>query len=174
MVKHLLKRDRHPGDLIFAACFLLLSLFLLSRLGYETSWVGGTAWYAQPMLWPALSLAGMTAFALINVCGAVVSDRREGRGREMLLWCRSTEYACWFMLYVWIVPLLGYLPATVIFAASLAMRTGYRDRATISAAVLVGIAIVVVFKGVLEVKIPAGQVYEHLPDGLHNFMIQYM
>jgi hypothetical protein len=169
-----LSHERHPGDLVFALVFLLVALFLLSRLGSETKWVNNTKLVAQPAFWPTVSLACMSAFALLYFLGSLVSARSPGRGRELALWGRSIEFALWFMLYVWLVPKTGYLPSTIIFIAMLMLRLGYREKKIILTAVAIGIAIVVIFKGLLEVKIPGGQIYQYLPDAIRNFMLLYL
>ena len=75
------------------------------------------------------------------------------------------------MVYVWLVPIVGYLPMTLIIAPLLCYRLGYRDRKILWAAAGVGLTIVVVFKAFLDVKIPGALLYEYLPGGIRNFMI---
>ncbi|EPJ45233.1 MAG: hypothetical protein OFPI_37520 [Osedax symbiont Rs2] len=36
------------------------------------------------------------------------------------------------------------------------------------------VATVVIFKSLLEVKIPGGASYQYLPEGIRNFMIVYL
>ena len=167
-------RDRRPGDLVFALLFLLVAIFLLSQLGEETRWVKRTRFFAQPAFWPTVSLAGMTFFAALHYLGSVLSPKLPGRLPEVWLWIRSLEYALWFLAYVWITPKIGYLAATLLFTLLLTYRAGYRDRRMFAAAAAMGVCIVVVFKSLLQVKIPAGQVYQHLPDGIRNFMLLYL
>ncbi len=165
---------RRPGDVVFAAFFLVVSLLLLSQLGNETKWVQGTRGFAQPAFWPAVGLVGMSLFACLHFLGTVLPSGGKGHVRETVFWFRSLEYAIWFMAYVWIVPLIGYLPATLFFVVCLALRNGYRDPPMLLKAAGMGVVIVVVFKGLLSVKIPGGQLYEHLPDGMRNFMLLYL
>lgn len=167
-------RDRRPGDLVFAVLFLLIALFLLSQLGEETKWVKRTRFFAQPAFWPTVSLAGMAFFAALHYVGSVLSPKLPGRLPEVALWLKSIEYAGWFLAYVWIVPKTGYLGATLLFTLTLTYRVGYRDKRMFFAAAAMAIGIVVIFKSFLQVKIPAGQVYEYLPDGIRNFMLLYL
>ncbi|MEZ5478349.1 MAG: hypothetical protein R3E95_12975 [Thiolinea sp.] len=81
------------------------------------------------------------------------------------------EYALWFLLYVWVVPIIGYLPATLLFMPLLALRAGYRDKRQLLSMVAIGFVIVLLFKSFLAVKIPGGAIYEYLPDGLRSFML---
>ncbi len=173
-MKSFFERERRPGDFIFALLFLVFSAFLLSQIGSETKWIKGTKLFAQPPFWPAVGLAGMVLFATGHFLGSIYSRKSDGRGSEILLWCRSLEYAAWFMVYVWLVPKAGYLPTTIIFTLFLTYRTGYRKRLMFFSALLVAIAIVVVFKSLLSVKIPGAQLYEYLPDGIRNFMLLYL
>lgn len=168
------QRERLPGDLVFAVAFLLISIFLVSQLGEQASWVKRTKFFAQPAFWPTISLLGMLFFAVLNCLGSIVSPKSPGRGPEMMFWLGSIEYSAWFLLYVWIVPRVGYLGATLLFTMVLTYRVGYRTKEFFIGAAAMGVGIVVIFKAFLQVKIPAGQVYEYLPDGIRNFMLLYL
>ncbi|MEZ5799994.1 MAG: tripartite tricarboxylate transporter TctB family protein [Nitratireductor sp.] len=143
-LKQLFQRYRRPGNLFFATLFLAGSLFLVSQLSVQTQWRAGTKMSAQPALWPIISLAGMTIFAALNWISSVSSPRIPGRWEEVY-GARSIEYVLWFMVYVAMVPLLGYLPSSIIFAVTLAVRCGYRDARMLLAAALVAVAIVLLF-----------------------------
>lgn len=170
-VKSFFSRKKFPGDFVFSIFLLLISLFLLSQLGSETKWIKGTKIFAQPAFWPTVSLVGMTLFAGCHFLSSIYSDKESDWGMEVFFWLTSMEYAVWFLGYVWIVPYLGYLPATVLLSLLLTYRVGYRGRNMFLAATATATAIVVVFKGLLSVKIPGGMIYEYLPDGIRNFMI---
>ncbi len=77
----------------------------------------------------------------------------------------------WFLLYVYLVPRLGYLPSTLLVFPLLVLRAGYRGWRYVGLAWLVGIAIVVLFKSLLQVKIPGGEIYGLLPDAIRNFLV---
>ncbi len=171
LAKRLLARKRPAGDLAFAFAFLAFSVFLFSQLGTETSWVKRTKLFAQPAFWPTVGIFGMMGFGALHFLGALVSSRTAGRWEEALVWARSIEFALWFMAYVLITPRLGYLPTTLVFAVCLTYRVGFRSPASLSAAAGTGLAIVVLFKAFLQVKIPGGVIYEFLPAGLRSFMI---
>ncbi len=172
-LQQLFHRYRRPGDLVFATFFLLLSVILLSQIGEQVAWPKGGKLVAKPGFWPALSLGGMSFFALLHFIGAVVSPRLDGRWAEVAFWLRALEYSGWFMVYVWIVPRLGYLPTTMLFLPLLTLRAGYRKPSHFLGAAVVGVGIVVAFKSLLSVRIPGGAVYEHLPDGIRSFMLLY-
>ncbi|MDE0308576.1 MAG: tripartite tricarboxylate transporter TctB family protein [Acidiferrobacterales bacterium] len=168
------ERRRSPGDIYFASFLLVVAVLLLSQIGSETTWVKGTKFFSQPRFWPAVSLIGMTGFALIYFLGSFFSYRDKEDLRETILWAKSLEYALWFMAYVLVVPIFGYLLCTILFVCALSWRSGYRDKGTFMMACAVSVVIVVVFKGFLSVKIPGALLYEHLPDSIRNFMILYM
>lgn len=172
-LQSLFKRYRRPGDIVFAWVFLIIAVFLLSQLFDQTAYKSGGKLFAQPRFWPAVSLIGMTAFATLHVIGSLSSERIEGRWQEVLLWIASLEYAGWFIAYAVAVPLLGYLPSTVIFAVLLTLRAGYRAKFSLISAALSAVVIVLLFKTFLQVKLPAGRIYETLPDGIRQFMLTY-
>lgn len=172
-LQSLFKRYRRPGDIVFAWVFLLCSVFLLSQLFDQTAYQARGKLVAQPRFWPAVALTGMTLFAALHLLGSALSERIEGRWAEVWTWIKSFEYAGWFIAYAAAVPYAGYLPATVIFALLLTFRVGYRSPAMLGAAAGSAVVIVLLFKTLLKVNLPAGQVYQMLPDGLRQIMLTY-
>ena len=172
-LKQLFQRYRRPGNLFFATIFMVLSLVLVSHLGSQAQWMSSTKWSSQPALWPAISVFGMLIFAALNWISAIVSPRIDGRWQEVWFWLRSIEFIAWFMAYVVLVPLLGYLPSTILFAIALTYRAGYRSAKMFGFAVITAVSVVVIFKSFLQVRVPGGQVYEYLPDFLRSFMLTY-
>ena len=164
-----------PGALPFAGIFLLVALVLLALIGSETEWVKRGAFFSQPRFWPAVGIGGMVFFGALHFVSAWRGrGSREDRAvEEAVQWLRSIEYALWFMAYVLVTPWAGYLPATIVFSVLLAIRVGYRSATMLWSAAGMGLAIVLVFKTLLEVKIPGGALYELLPHGLRNVMILY-
>ncbi|SNT04162.1 tripartite tricarboxylate transporter TctB family protein [Antarctobacter heliothermus] len=172
-LQSLFKRYRRPGDIAFAWFALIVSVLLLSQLADQTTWKNGGKLFAQPRFWPAVSLGGMAVFAGFHLLGSALSERIAGRWQEVWLWVCSLEYAGWFILYAIAVPYAGYLPTTVVFAVLLALRVGYRRPFILIAAAVSGVVIVLLFKTLLKVNLPAGMVYEALPDGLRQIMLTY-
>ena len=166
---------RQPGDTAFAAFLLLFSLFLFWQMWSQTVWQASGSFAAQPGFWPRLAISGMVICAALNLQQSL--RRRFGRAStaaEIGTWFRSVEYALWFMAYVFLTPLVGYLPASVLFAVSLAWRSGYRGWRALGWAAIGAVAVVVLFKAFLSVRIPGGALYEVLPHDLRNFMILYL
>ena len=171
------------GELLFAILFVLLSLYLLSQIGTETKFSGveklwekgqilnGGKLFAQPAFWPLVGVVGMSIFGLAHILTSIKGRNAADELKEGANWLLTLEYFFWFMAYVFAAPQIGYLAATLIFMVLLALRAGYREPRMLLAAAGTGLAIVLVFKTGLSVKIPGGAVYEGLPQGLRTFMI---
>jgi hypothetical protein len=172
-LQDLFKRYRRPGDLVFSVLFLLFSVFLLLNLQTETTWNSRDKLFAQPAFWPYVSVGVMILFAVLHLISGLVSPVVPGRWKEVTFWLLSLEFAGWFMIYVIFVPQLGYLPATILFAVMLSLRLGYRTKMMLGAAVLFSVTVVVIFKSLLQVKVPGGLIYEYLPTALRSFMLTY-
>lgn len=173
-LQQMFQRYRKPGDLVFAVVFVIFALVLLWNLTEETKWLNGKALFAQPRFWPAVGVFGMVFFGILHWIGSVCSPRIYGRWTEIWFWTRSLEYVAWFLAYVLSAPYLGFLPASIFFAVALALRAGYRTPKMLLAAAGTGLAIVLIFRTLLQVKIPGGALYEYLPEGIHLFMLSYM
>lgn len=159
---------------MFALAFLAFSLFLWTQLGDQTQIVKRTKWFSQPSLWPAIAIYAMVGFSTLHMISSLVSPRIPGRWPEVLFWLRSLEYIVYFLIYVAVVPWLGYLPTTVLFALFLAFRAGFKRPAAFGAAAAFGIIVPIIFRAGLQVKIPAGAVYEYLPGAMRVFFLTYL
>lgn len=172
-LQDLFKRYRRPGDLVFSILFLAFSLFLAANLQGQTNWASGARLLAQSAFWPYVAVIAMTVFAVLHLVSGLLSPKLSGRWEEVGFWIRAFEFAGWFMVYVVLVPRLGYLPSTLLFTVLLTLRLGYRGWKALISAAAFGAAVVVVFKSLLQVKVPGGQIYELLPTGLRSFMLTY-
>ena len=56
----------------------------------------------------------------------------------------------------------------MVFALALTLRAGYRSARMLIAAGACAVIIVLLFKTLLRVNLPAGRIYELLPDGLRR------
>ena len=176
------ERTAGAGVWLFALLFFAATLVLLSQIGIQTKYKPSGSLFAQPRFWPAVALGGMLFFGaghLVSLWRARGASPAGAGGQYRHLLpvladaARVLEFALWFMAYVWITPLAGYLASTLCFMCLLAVRAGYRDRRMIGLAGVTGAVIVLLFKTVLAVKIPGGAVYEMLPDALRALMIAY-
>lgn len=162
------------GQLIFALAFVALSLLLLAQIGNQTIWAAKTRFFAQPRFWPVVGLGGMVVMGGLHLYRLpwrrfTVQDRVELRR-----WLAVLEYALWFMAYVVLAPVIGYLPATLVFVPALSWRMGYRSRLMMMISVVFAVVVVVLFKTVLSVRIPGGLIYDYLPGALRSFFILYL
>ena len=159
------------GQILFAIGFFLLSAFLLSQIYNQTDWKDGKEFFSQPRFWPAVSLIGMVVFGLGHIYMLPRHRPQRSDRFEAIRWSRSLEWVGWFLAYVVLVPKLGYLPMSVAFAVAMAWRLGYRSPRMLWISAGFGVAVVVIFKMWLEVKIPGAAIYDYLPDGIRTFFI---
>lgn len=159
------------GQLVFALAFVVLSLLLLSQITEQTRWVDKTKFFAQPRFWPAVGLGAMVVLGGLHLIKLPWRRFTRNDQIELRKWASVLEYVVWFMTYVMLVPVVGYLPVTLVFVPLLSWRMGYRNRLMMVSSVVFAFAVVVLFKSVLSVKIPGGAMYEYLPGALRSFFI---
>ena len=167
------KRFKGPlrGQLLFAIVFVVAAMLLLSQLGDQTIWAKRTKFFAQPRFWPAVSIAGMVLFGGLHLWKLPRRKFIRSDYIEWKTWFFAIEWVLWFLAYVILVPVVGYLPVTVIFMPILVWRMGYRSKNMIWISVTFGVFVVILFKAFLDVKIPGGAMYEYLPGSLRSFFI---
>jgi hypothetical protein len=161
---------QRAGGVLFAVAFLACSALLLSQITSQTKFSSNGQLFAQPRFWPGVGVVGMVVFGTLHLIHTWRA-RVGGDWAEGLVWLQVLEFFVWFMIYVWAVPVIGYLLATILFTCLLAARKGYRSLKWQITAALTAICIVLIFKTGLSVKIPGGAIYEYLPNGLRSFMI---
>ncbi|EBA06869.1 tripartite tricarboxylate transporter TctB family protein [Sagittula stellata] len=165
------RRERQPGDLVFAVAFFVIALAAAAVLPQEASFTAGKQLVAQPGFWPAVGVAMMVLFGLAHLVSTVNAPRLPGRLKEVMAWGRSLEFVAWFVAYVTVMPVVGYLPATLILSVTLGIRLGYRSPRAIFASAGFAVAVVLVFRAGLGVRIPAGDLYDLLPPAIRSFAI---
>jgi hypothetical protein len=173
-LQELFKRYRRPGDIVFAWALFVLAVALASQINTQSPWNGTRNMFSQPAFWPTVSLLLMVVFTGLHLLSSALSPRILGRWAEVAQWLRAVEFAGWFLLYVYVVPYLGYLPTTVLAALLLGVRMGYRSVRSLGVLVAMGTVIVVTFRGFLQVRVPAGEVYQYLPDTVRIFFMTYL
>ena len=159
---------RRAGQILFAVGFTAMAVLLVALLGDQTVWKAKVKFFAQPRFWPAVGVIGMMVFGGLHL--KTLQRYRISRYdlSEARVWFEAVEYALWFLVYVWVVPIAGYLPVTMVFAPLLTWRLGYRSPKMLWISVVFAVVVVVLFKSVLQVKIPGGLIYEYLPSGLRS------
>lgn len=175
-------KSRPRGDLVFSALLFLFALFLISQLETEAKWIENLPLLKQPRFWPVLTLGGFLIFATGNLIQSILDARRNKRRHygyqylpwdELLTWVKPLEFASYFLLYVFAIPLIGYLLSTLLFCPLLTLRMGFKTKKFIIISLLAGLIIVVVFRTILSVKLPAGEIYNLFPDQIRNFLMLY-
>ena len=66
-----------------------------------------------------------------------------------------------------------YVVTGLLAAVVLSLRAGYRSWRMLLAATSSSISIVLIFKTLLQVRIPGGAVYDLLPTAARSFMLTY-
>tara|TARA_R110002095_G_scaffold80698_4_gene69424 strand:- start:260 stop:793 length:534 start_codon:yes stop_codon:yes gene_type:complete len=168
-------KTRSAGQVLFVIGALIFSVVLLSQITTQTVWItDAKSFAAQPRFWPGVSIMMMVLSFGIHLLR--MRRRRPNRQDwvEVRRWLEPLEYVLWFMGYVVLVPLIGFLPMSLIFAITLIWRLGYRGGAYFWVAALFALGTVVVFKGLLGVKIPGAALYEALPGVWRNFFVLYL
>lgn len=126
-------RGRRAGQWSFALLLVGISALLLSLIGDQTRWVEKTALVAQPRFWPFVGLSAMTGFALLHAWHLPRFRRRFAAEKaELARWVLPFEHAGWFMVFVWVVPVVGFLPASLAFATALTWRLDIAEGVTSS------------------------------------------
>ena len=164
------------AELFFALMLTAGSVLLLSLIGDQIKYFSSKPFFKQPGLWTSIGLVGMVLSGILYSLTLWLGKSRlpkknQSLINELLVWMRSVEYLIWFMAYVLAVPWAGYLSATVVLGVLLTFRLGYKEQKYYTAIVATAIAIVVIFKSLLLVKIPGGALYDFFPDAIRNFLI---
>ena len=168
-----MERNGKEGALFFALLFLILSVVLLAQVDDQTVWSARKSLTAQPRFWPIIGLIMMVGFGAVHLWRSR-SSGWSGSGRELWIWARGLEFVAWFLGYVFLVPQIGYLLASVMVAVMLTLRVGFRGKRWVFQSTLLAVGIVVVFRVVLNVRLPAGEIYHLLPEPLSNFMLTWL
>ena len=165
------------GQWLYAVFAFVLALFLLASLPFQTTYFANFAWFKQPRLWPAIAIVGM----LVAGAGHLLRLRKFQEpanalafSQDLRLLIAGFEFVAWFILYVYLVGWLGYLPSSLLFAWFITWRIGHRRARSYVYAAVLAIAIVLIFKGFLQVKIPGGELYDYLPASTQRFAKSYL
>ncbi len=160
---------RSSGTFTFALLLGLAAGLFLVLLPDQTVTLAKGGFWVQPWFWPAVGLS-------IILAGSVLALLVQPKKLALppLADLLVLEFPLWFLAYVWCVPKIGYLPATLGLFVLGSIRLGYRSRLMLGIAVGLSVLVVFVFKTALGVNIPGGALYEYLPGGLRNFAILHL
>ena len=177
----ILQTQRQRGDLLFALVLCLVTLFLISQIGEQTRWFNRVNLTLQPRFWPVVILALLAVFSGWYFVDALRARRKPDAldtdlfpFDELMLWARPVEFGAYFLVYAALIPWLGCLFTTLLFMPLLGWRVGYREVRRLLLLAGIGLIIVILFKSALQVKMPAGAIYEYFPGALRNVFIRYL
>ena len=133
-------------------------------------------WYAGLV---ALLILAPAALANLVLSLRAAAQRRRQRlpnrtAYELEMWVRALEYVAYFFAYTAAVLTFGYLLSTLAMALFLTFRLGYRTWRWMGLAFVTALAIVLIFKTLLEIKITNNiWLYNLLPEAWGGFMKTY-
>lgn len=127
---------------------------------------------------PMLCLMVLVPAAIANFYGSWRAYRWRHRFRlptdaryEIGQWLRALEFVLWFIVYTALVPVLGYLVATLILGTALPWRLGYRGPRWLAICLATSLAIVLVFRTGLQIRTPVNiWLYESFPPATESFL----
>lgn len=144
----------------------------VTRLGriLKQSWVA-----------PMLCLIVLVPAALWNLRASFKEHRWRQRFQlptsaylELTKYAAALEFVAYFIIYTLLVPVLGYLVSTLILGMALPWRLGYRGRVWLMRSFWSSLAVVIVFRTLLQIKTPVSiWLYDQLPTALRGFMLTY-
>jgi hypothetical protein len=132
----------------------------------------------QSWVAPMICLSILVPAAFWNLRGSVRAQVWRARFRqptgmayELGQWLRALEFVAWFIAYTLLVPVLGYLFATLLLGTALPWRLGYRGSRWMGICVAASFVIVLVFRTGLQIRTPVNiWLYDQLPQRLETFM----
>ncbi len=132
----------------------------------------------QSWIAPMACLVILVPAAIWNLRGSLRSVRWRARfglpnavAYELGQWGRALEYVGWFIAYTLLVPVLGYLVATLLLGTALPWRLGYRGLRWMGICLAASFTIVLIFRTGLQIRTPVNiWLYDQLPQSLETFM----
>lgn len=93
---------------------------------------------------------------------------------EVMKYAAALEFVVYFIIYTLLVPVLGYLVSTLLMGTLLPWRLGYRGWTWFTRSLLSSLAVVIVFRTLLQIKTPVSiWLYDQLPTTLRSVMLTY-
>lgn len=161
----------------YAIITFALAIFFFVSIPYQTTYFEGLPWFKQPQTWPGIAIIGMLLSGVGHLIYLLYYFKEQDIAltirAELMLLIRAFEISIWFSVYILAVDYLGYLPSSLLFTLFMTYRMGYKQKYFYIYAVLLAIAIVIIFKGFLQVNIPGGESYDYLPQYLQRIAKTY-
>ncbi|MEM7117153.1 MAG: tripartite tricarboxylate transporter TctB family protein [Chloroflexota bacterium] len=166
-----------PGTGVFYGIMAVISIVLLLLLPIETE--PGPAeqgWWTQPILMPAISLVFFAITAVFLFIQHLLSVRKHGAPHdrdtvraELFQWAQPLEIFVYYVIYIYLLGIVGYFLSSFIFAAGVGWRVGLRSRRWVWAALFFTLGITALFRWGLSIWFPSAALFELLPGGLRIF-----
>lgn len=162
---------------LYAVFAFVLTIFLFFNIPFQTTYFEGVVWSKQPATWPSIAILGMLLAGLGHIVllrHAKWDENPLALSEDIKLQLHAGEYAFWFVLYIFAVGYIGYLPSSIVFALFLGWRIGIRSLKKYLLLISTATIIVVLFKAILKVRIPGGELYNLLPANFELFFNTYL
>ncbi|MEM7535691.1 MAG: tripartite tricarboxylate transporter TctB family protein [Chloroflexota bacterium] len=170
-----------PGTGIFYTFMFIVGVAFLLMLPIQTEQgPPGQGWWTQPVLMPAISL-WLVALPATYLFFRYVQKLRANKAlqpsqndvrAELIQWIRPLEFFIYYILYIWLLGIVGYFLSSLIFIIILSLRVGLRSPRWMLASVLFAFALVAMFRWSLEVWIPPAQLYDLFPKDIRIFLMR--
>lgn len=156
-------------------CTLALVLIALAPIATRPQ-PPGRAWFLAPANWPLINLgivliAGGALVWQFFILWRGAADRKDFWDRAF--WSfggmgRALEYSLWFCLYLWSVGQIGFAISTLIFLQFTVWRSGLRGWKWMLTALLVALAIILVFRVGIGLWFPLAPLFRLMPAWVGN------
>ncbi len=137
-------------------------------------------WWTQPALMPRLSL-WLIALSATYLFGQHLLKLRQrpdlgpsshSLRAELFQWLRPLEFFMYYLIYIWLLGLVGYFLSSLIFIVTLCLRVGLRSPKWMVISCLTAIALVAMFRWSLQVWIPPAALYDLFPKEARIFLMR--
>ncbi len=165
---------------VFYALMFLFGAGFLLLIPVETSpGPTGQGWWTQPIFMPAISLLLVAIPATYLFFQYLLKLRNNQELRptgqhirfELLQWFKPVEFFVYYVLYIWLLGMVGYFLSSLIFIIGLSIRIGLRSREWMLAGLLFAIALIAMFRWALGVWIPPAALYDLFPKDIGIFLM---
>lgn len=166
-----------PGTGVFYGIMAVISVVLLLLLPVETEpGPADQGWWTQPILMPAISLVFFAITAVYLFIQHILTSRKHGTWHEsevvkaeLFQWVQPLEFFVYYVIYIYLLGIVGYFLSSFIFAVGVGMRVGLRSRRWVWAMLAFTLAITALFRWGLSIWFPSAALFELLPGGLRIF-----
>ena len=170
-----------PGTGIFYTFMFVFGVAFLLLIPVETRpGPQGQGWWTQPVLMPTISLwlvALPATYLFVRYiqrlrANNALKPAQSEVNSELIQWVRPLEFFVYYILYIWLLGIVGYFLASLFFIAGLCLRVGLRSSRWMLTSVLFAFALVAMFRWSLEVWVPPAELYDLFPKDIRIFLMR--